>query len=47
LRAQTHWLLLQVWVLAQVPQTPPHPSLPQVLPPQLGAQPHCPVRPQA
>jgi hypothetical protein len=33
-------------VLAQVPQTPPQPSGPQLLPVQLGAQTHCPLAPQ-
>jgi hypothetical protein len=47
LRAQTHWSLLHVCVLAQVPHVPPHPLLPQVFPLQFGVQPHCPVRPQA
>jgi hypothetical protein len=47
LLAQTHLSLLQVWVLAQVPQVPPQPSLPHVLPLQLGVQPHWPVWPQA
>jgi hypothetical protein len=35
----THWpVVLQVWPEAQVPQVPPQPSLPQVLPLQLGVQ---------
>ena len=32
-------LELQVWPLAQVPQVPPQPSEPQVLPLQFGVQP--------
>jgi hypothetical protein len=47
LPAHTHWSVLQLCVLAQVPQVPPQPSLPQVLPLQLGAQPHWPLMPQA
>jgi hypothetical protein len=43
LLAQTHLSLLHVCVLAQVPHEPPQPSLPQVLPVQLGVQPHWPL----
>src|SRR5581483_11143459 len=38
-------LALQVWPLAQLPQVPPQPSEPQVLPLQLGVQPPPPPPP--
>ncbi|HMG57443.1 MAG TPA: hypothetical protein VK601_28280, partial [Kofleriaceae bacterium] len=36
---------LQVWPPGQVPQVPPQPSLPQVLPVQLGVQVPPPLNP--
>lgn len=33
-----HWLFTQVWPVGQVPQVPPQPLLPQVLPVQSGTQ---------